>query len=854
MVLRLSQPRVPSFAAVFLLRWHVVRHPLGGYMKQKISLLLAMILCFSLFMAPVASAEVSFGEAAGYYGDVDDSYRIDAKDALMVLKYAVQKITLTGKQAMLADVDANNAINAKDALLMLRYSVGSITEFPAGDFIDTYEMTTEGYVDPDAVYVNYQENDFGYDTTLSVNGAYQIDTSADTSFVMDMTGLTPNTVYVISGAVFANNDISRLVFSLQGLVNRDFGRDANHTSIMYVNTDTTDSKWWEYMKSEGSVYENMERVVISTWATFYETFQNQIKYCGIILWDGNVPATANVAATICGLDGYLPVLANSPFHATLKEAGVEEKQSLVGLFENGKKGEKIAGTNVISTGSAKNDAYRWALEKYFNRCSSNYLAYILDGAPTLKGYDAYPNHPTALLRNAGSNCLANHDYLIARRCFFFDLAPYKGEAACDDPSQTTIYELDCTACGDVAAYEYDDLMGIDDPVCAKCGETVSWWNRDASFNEVVKTVVVAEAGLDNETMLMIYERRYQRANGAMGQLMGFPPWWLKYTSTDGQGSQTAPWIEWLFCEYISCYNLAKEADAAAPSSMTNGSAFYKYVPLQKEYKNNFEEFYKNSGLEYNEDTYYYTIYMGDYDSSAWLKQHVHNFFLKNGGDRGRGQIPITWCFNPNLSLRVPMVFDYVYANKKDNEFFAAGDSGAGYVIPSGLFGNTKLNYMEEERPAQFANGDVQWANYCKKFYERFDMKATGFIINGSNSFTTDILGMFNSFSTMGGLHNGYGALMTNYKGTPYIYCQNGLGDPTSSTGKQVETMYEHATVRMAGYNFGAYRTICWSPTDVKRLAEDFKVYAAEKGLKVQYVELYSLLTLAKESGQGYVVK
>ncbi len=811
---------------------------------------MACFLSCSVLLAPLASANVLFGEAAGYYGDLDDSYEINAKDALLVLKYAVQKQPFTNKQLMLGDVNCDKNINAKDALDILKYAVKKIDAFTAGDFVDTYAMTTEGYVDPDAVYADYKESDFAYDTSLSVNGAYQEDTSADTGFVIDMTGLAPNTVYMINSGTFSNNDISRLVFSLQGLVNRDFGRDSQHTSILYATNDATDTKWWDYMKSEGSVYANMERVVISSWDKFYETFQNQIQYCGIVLWDGNVPATANVAGTICGLDGYLPVLAKSPLHTALKEAGVPEKQSLVDLFVNGKRGEKIAGTNIVSTGSAKNDAYRWALEKYFNRCSSNYLAYILDGACTIKGYEAYENNPTAMLRNAGSNCLSNHDYLIARRCFFFDLAPYKGEAACDDPAQKTVYQLACPHCGDVGTYEYDDLMAIEDPDCVKCNGKVTWTN----FEEQVKQIVVAETGLDNETMRMIYARRYERAKGAMGQLLGFPPWWLKYTSTDNQGSMAATWIEWLYCEYISCYNLAKEADAAHPASMTNGSAFYKYVPLQKEYKNNFEEFYASSGLKYDDDTYYYTIYMGDYDSSAWLKEHVYAFFMKNGGDRGRGQIPITWCFNPNLSLRVPMVFDYIYANKKNNEFFAAGDSGAGYVIPSGLFGNMNLTYMQEERPKEYGNGDVQWANYCKKFYERFDMKATGFIINGGNSFTTDIMGMYSSFSTMGGLHNGSGALMTNYKGTPFIYCHNGLGDESQNTDKQIATMYDHATTRMAGYNFGAYRTICWSPTGVKRLADDFEAYAAEKGLKVQYVELYSLLALAKESGQGFVIK
>ncbi len=814
-------------------------------MKQKLALLLAVLLCCSV-MTPVVSANVMFGEAAGYYGDLDDSYQVDAKDALMTLRYAVQKQTFTEKQMLLADVNLDKAINAKDALDILRYSVKKLSAFTAGDYIDTYEVSAEGYVDPDATYVDYKESDFTYDTSLSVNGAYQEDTTADNSFVMDMTGLAPNTVYMLNSGVFASTDVQRLVFSLQGLINRDFGRDSNHTSILYCTTNATDSKWWDYMTSEGSVYAGMERCVVSSWGKFLEIFKAQIEYCGIILWDGNVPATSNVAATICGLDGYLPVLAKSPLHDELKAAGITEKQSLVDLFVNGKKGEKITGTNVVSTGSAKNDAYRWALEKYFDRCSSNYLAYILDGACTIRGYEAYEDNPTALLKNYAAHCLSNHDYLIARRCFFFDLAPYKGEAACDDPAQQKQYEVACPHCSVKGYYDFETLMQIDDPICAGCGKAITGYEW-----EDVREIEQAAEGIDNETMLMIYARRYERAKGAIGQLMGFPPWWLKYTDTSGQGTMKGTWIEWLYCEYITCYNLAKEADAAHPSSMTNGSAYYKYVPLQKEYKNNFEDYYKTSGLSYSDDTYYYTIYMGDYDSSAWLKEHVYEFFMKNGGDRARGALPITWCFNPNLSNRVPMIFDYIYANKKNNEFFAAGDSGAGYIIPSGLFGNT-LSYSREERP--YENGDVQWANYCKKFYERFDMKATGFIINGSNSYTTDILGMYSSFSTMGGLHNGSGALMTNYKGVPYIYCQNGLGEESQSTDAKTPTMYNHATDRMAGYNFGAYRTVCWSPTGVSRLVNDFEEYAAGKDLKVQYVELHSLLALAKESGQGYQVK
>lgn len=805
-------------------------------MRKIVCGILSLLMVLSVLYAP-ASAFVELGDGAGYFGDVNLDYSYNSVDALLALKNAVGKAHLTAKQIKAADVNCDGAVNAQDALLILRYSVQTLEEWPGGDAYDSYTLSDYAYQDPDSVYKAYEAGDFDYNTSLSVNGAYATDSTADCSFVMDNTGLQPKTIYVFGAEVITNNDIARLAFSLQGLINRDFGRDSGHTSVVYISLEGSDSNWLEYIMEEGSVFAGYEIVRILSWDAFYTTFEHQLQYCGIIGWDGNVPATSNVAATICGLDGYLPVLAKSPLYDELLAKGVTEKQSLVGLFENGKKGEKITGTDIASTGSAKNDAYRWAMEKYFDRCTSNFLAYTLDGGCTIRGYEAYEDNPTALLRDAGLTCLSNHDYLIARRCFFFDLYPYTDEV-CDDPAQQYVTIVHCTECGEANQYDLDDLLGEDDPVCAYCAQTFK-----VDFDEITSTSM-AELGTDNETMLMIFDRRYQRAKGAIGQLMGFPPWWAKYTTHSNQGTQAATWIEWLYCEYVTCYNMAKEADAAQPASMTNGSVYYKYVPRYAEYDNKREEY--DAGVTYSDDTLYFTIYMGDYDSSAWLKTYVNNFFIHE--DRARATLPLTWCFNPNLSNRVPMAFDYIYSHKYEHEFFAAGDSGAGYVIPSGLYGGHEMAYTRQTRPASYANGDTMWANYCKKFYERFDMTATGFIINGSNAMTTDILGMFNTFSTSGGLHNCGNALMTQYKGVPYVYCQNGIGTETD-----LSSIYEHAFTRMAGYNFAAYRTVCISPSNVNRVITRFTSYAEGKGKKAQYAELYTFLDLAKESGQGYVV-
>ncbi|MBR4868750.1 MAG: hypothetical protein IKU10_06300, partial [Clostridia bacterium] len=339
-------------------------------MKQWISLLLVVCLTLTATVT-TAWAKPVIQSSDVQAGDVDGDKTSTAADALGVLKHVVGK-RLQTCYVNAADVDADQTITAADALDILKFVVGKIDGFAADTAV----------VDSFAAYKAYENSDFDYNTSLSVNGAYANDTTADCSFVMDNTGLATKTIYQLSKSVFVDLDVSRFIYSLQGLINRDFGRDLEHTALIYVATETSDSGWMEYMQEEGSIYAGYETVKINSWDDFYTTFENQINQCGMILWDGNVPATANVAATICGVDGYLPVLAKSPFHNVLKEKGVVEKQSLVGLFEDGKKGQKIGDTNVKSTGSAKNDAYRWALEKYFNRCSANYLAYTLDGSVT----------------------------------------------------------------------------------------------------------------------------------------------------------------------------------------------------------------------------------------------------------------------------------------------------------------------------------------------------------------------------------------------------------------------------------------------------------------------------------------
>ena len=73
-------------------------------------------------------------------------------------------------------------------------------------------------------------------------------------------------------------------------------------------------------------------------------------------------------------------------------------------------------------------------------------------------------------------------------------------------------------------------------------------------------------------------------------------------------------------------------------------------------------------------------YVGDYDSPSWLYKAVPKFFP----DPARGRVPLGWAFDPNLADRAPQAMVYAYLNATTNDFFIAGDSGAGYLNPRGL--------------------------------------------------------------------------------------------------------------------------------------------------------------------------
>ncbi len=344
------------------------------------------------------------------------------------------------------------------------------------------------------------------------------------SFTLSSEGLTKNTYYVLERSAFSYDPMVaheqiRLFSSLQGLINRN----AEMSKIVLVLAPEKDSEtfWIEYMKNKGGLLRKKKKKDIATWEEFLSTFKNQLIECGMILWDTNVPATANVAATICGIEGCLPVKdIDDGVKTELTKLGVEVKQTLTGKFTG--KG-KIVDTDIDSTGSTKCDAYLWAMEKYMDKCSDRYMMFVPDGASSVQGNPVYEGNFESK-RIFGNDNLVCHDYGIARQMFFVDLSPIKDSLPVDDSTQPL--------------------------------------------------------GVDTATLEKILNKRYENAKGEFGCMVGMPPWQVKYTSYQNMGTVTTTKLESEFLDCITQYNMYLDG-----SNMISNSSVYYQFKLDSEYSN-----------------------------------------------------------------------------------------------------------------------------------------------------------------------------------------------------------------------------------------------------------------------------
>ncbi|MBQ1264664.1 MAG: hypothetical protein IIY04_04530, partial [Oscillospiraceae bacterium] len=217
-------------------------------------------------------------------------------------------------------------------------------------------------------------------------------------------------------------DYLKLATALQGLVNRDeprlffdFMEHDNYGKKFGMDMD----KWWlDQLRMEdadfgllknGKDLADYQIVTVKRFWDLMDMFSSY--YNGFVLWDEKVPATANVASTIAGVEDLLPVRFSASqkgddVYLQLLKHGFKRsdfKRDLCGLFTgegyiptlgSSVTGAKIEYTDTPSTKSIKNDPYVWAKMFYMDTGLTNPLlnTYSIDAnRTTWPSYITNPN-------------------------------------------------------------------------------------------------------------------------------------------------------------------------------------------------------------------------------------------------------------------------------------------------------------------------------------------------------------------------------------------------------------------------------------------------------------------------------
>jgi hypothetical protein len=218
--------------------------------------------------------------------------------------------------------------------------------------------------------------------------------------------------------------------------------------------------------------------------------------------------------------------------------------------------------------------------------------------------------------------------------------------------------------------------------------------------------------------------------------------------------------------------------------------------------------------------------VGDYDSAAWLYHKLPSMW----NDPARGAVPLSWAFDPNLAERFPLGMAWTREHRTTNDWFVAGDSGAGYLNPG---------YLTTPRPfSGLPSGLEAWEKHCLPYYKQWDVSLTGFVIDGyARGLSAAGLDSYSHFSPDGliaqqisekGIQNGM----------PYLRMSADLGGAPADAARTIQE-----ATRGASPSFHVFRTILKPPSWHAQVEQEVQRISGDK---IKFVDLYTLLALVRE--------
>jgi hypothetical protein len=465
-------------------------------------------------------------------------------------------------------------------------------------------------------------------------------------------------------------------------------RDAPRLYIKYVTAKNRniDDYWWDMYRRPGQWLAGRDTIVLKDIYEAIDHYKYDLK--GAVVYDPKVASTSNVASSIAGIEDLLALRYDTASGSLYTGVLLKRKQLKPQRWLLNEDGSSLFTAKGIIPGTNIPSSNSIKNDPYIW-----FIEHYMKKGLCNTAYAGYyidqkwRNNPAAAVIN--HHTLTNHDFFVSKRGFFFDLSPWNDEPATDDLAQ---------------------------PV-----------------------------GTDYKTLTTMLRIAYDQNEGkAFCHIGGFPAWAFKYTKHANGKHDDVP-TEWRFSEIISAYNAFKDADAIGLGAMANAS-FWTHFPLKDQYPQKWitdkDLIEKNmltaDGRLTSNGKKYFLFYVGDYDASAWVYQTASYIW----DDPNRGKVPMMWSISPILERRAPMTLHYFRETATANDYFVSADNGAGYLNPG---------MLQSPRPISgLPDGTAAWAEHCKKFYHRWDLSITGFIIDGETPRMNDAaLDAYATFSPNG---------------------------------------------------------------------------------------------------------
>lgn len=421
------------------------------------------------------------------------------------------------------------------------------------------------------------------------------------------------------------------------------------------------------------------------------------------------------------------------------------------------------------SGSVKLDCYTWAVARWLAPNSTRPAdglvhGYFIDYYWTTKAHVQPPGPNSDNVKST----VTNHDFVVSRGGFFWDLSPWDDETPVDDPDQPLGSDLKA-------------LRMILDASNKQADARIS--RAEQSAASLVQSSL--DAGAPNSTASTDSAPADVKATTVQPfvHVSGFVPWYMKYVAPNGKHQGVA--TEWQTMLVATSYNTFVDADACCIGDMAN-AAFFQHYPgpdpqhrfmppktpqpqdlvdrglLKVKAKGRAtrasqlggarlgsaeaDEHQRQDGLhlpasgskhlldgiEVAPGKLFYFFYAGDFDSAAWLYSQLYSRW----NDPARGSVPIAWPLDPALAVRFPPAFDLVFSDLQGpvsdcltdstcNDTIITGDSGAGYISPPQLQADKRAAW------SGYPDGRDRWVDFAGPLYRRNGATYTGFLISGS---------------------------------------------------------------------------------------------------------------------------